>query len=132
MIPILIGNFALFFAIATAAPLCVLPAKDTVEEIYSKGDQNVRLSSKQNLFVTLGIVTCCYLLAIAVPNIGDAMTLVGSTTNPAVGFILPILFYWKTLNNTSIFSCEKMVALIVAVVIIAVSCMSLVNFFITL
>ena len=132
VIPILIGNFALFFAIATAAPLCVLPAKDTVEEIYSKGDQNVRLSSKQNLFVTLGIVTSCYLLAIAVPNIGDAMTLVGSTTNPAVGFILPILFYWKTLKNTSIFSCEKMVALIVAIVIIAVSCMSLVNFFITL
>lgn len=46
VIPILIGNFALFFAIATAAPLCVLPAKDTVEEIYSKGDPNVRLNSK--------------------------------------------------------------------------------------
>ena len=34
----MIGNFALFFAIATAAPLVVLPAKDTVEEIVSKGN----------------------------------------------------------------------------------------------
>lgn len=74
----------------------------------------------------------CYLLAIAVPNIGDAMTLVGSTTNPAVGFILPILFYWKTLKNTSILSCKKITALLVATVIIAVSIMSLVNFFMTL
>ena len=42
--PILIGNFALFFAIATAAPLVVLPAKDTVEEIVAKGNPNRRLS----------------------------------------------------------------------------------------
>lgn len=42
--PIVVGNFALFFAIATAAPLVVLPAKDTVEEIISKGNPNRRLS----------------------------------------------------------------------------------------
>ena len=28
-----IGNFALFFAVAAASPLVVLPAKDTIEEI---------------------------------------------------------------------------------------------------
>ena len=38
VVPITIGNFALFFAIASAAPLVVLPAKDTVEEIIAKGD----------------------------------------------------------------------------------------------
>ena len=43
---ILIGNFALFFAIATAAPLVVLPAKDTVEEIVANNNPNRRLSNK--------------------------------------------------------------------------------------
>ena len=33
---ITIGNFALFFAVTSAAPLVVLPAKDTVEEILGK------------------------------------------------------------------------------------------------
>ena len=97
-IPILIGNFALFFAIATAAPLCVLPAKDTVEEIIAKGNAERRLSKKENLLVTLGLVVVCYLLSIAIPSISAAMTLVGSTTNPAVGFILPIIFYWKSIE----------------------------------
>jgi len=34
--------------------------------------------------VTFGIVLACYALAIFIPNIGDAMTIVGATTNPAV------------------------------------------------
>lgn len=96
-VPITVGNFALFFAILTAAPLCVLPAKDTVEEIYLQGKRS--LNKKENLIVTLLIVTVCYLLALFIPNIGAAMTIVGSTTNPAVGFILPIVFYFKTIPN---------------------------------
>lgn len=35
-IAILLGNFALFFAVMAAAPLCVLPAKDVVEELFWK------------------------------------------------------------------------------------------------
>mmetsp|Transcript_93983 Transcript_93983/g.129443 ORF Transcript_93983/g.129443 Transcript_93983/m.129443 type:complete len:90 (-) Transcript_93983:214-483(-) len=31
------GNFALFFAISSAAPLVLLPAKDTIEEIFCRG-----------------------------------------------------------------------------------------------
>ena len=86
--PIMIGNFALFFAIATAAPLVVLPAKDTVDEIVSKGNSNRRLSTKENVGVTFTLVFVSYLLSIVIPSIRDAMSLVGSTTNPAVGFIL--------------------------------------------
>ena len=97
-IPILIGNFAPFFAIATAAPLVVLPAKDTVEEMVAKGDPNRRLNKKENLLTTLGLIFTCYILASVIPSISDAMTLVGSTTNPAVGFILPIIFYWKSIE----------------------------------
>ena len=85
-VPIDIGNFALFFAVATASPLCVLPAKDTLEEIISKGNPQRRLSSKENLLVTFLLILACYGLSIFIPNIGAAMTLVGSTTNPAVSF----------------------------------------------
>ena len=35
-IPIEIGAFALLFAIICAAPLCVLPSKDTIEELLYK------------------------------------------------------------------------------------------------
>lgn len=134
LVPITIGNFALFFAIATAAPLVVLPAKDTVEEIKMKGDPNRSLSPKENLLVTFGLVFACYLLSILIPSISDAMTLVGSTTNPAVGFILPIVFYWKTLSNEGVplASCQKITALLVAMFIIVISILSLVNFFLTL
>ena len=106
VIPILIGNFALFFAIATAAPLVVLPAKDTVEEIIAKGDATRRLSKKENLVVTICLIIVCFLLAIAIPNIKAVMTLVGSTTNPAVGFILPIIFYWKSIEKDNVPVCS--------------------------
>jgi len=66
-----------------------------------------------------------------IPNIKAVMTLVGSTTNPAVGFILPIIFYWKSIENDKVplCSCKKMTALTVALFIIAISVLSLVNFF---
>ena len=131
VVPIIIGNFALFFAIATAAPLVVLPAKDTVEEIIADGNPNRRMSKKENLMVTAILVTASYLLACVIPSISDAMTLVGSTTNPAVGFILPIIFYWKSVekDNVSTFSCQKITAMLVAAFIIVISILSLTNFF---
>ena len=129
--PILIGNFALFFAIATAAPLVVLPAKDTIEDIVAKGNPERRLSNKENLITTLSLIVICYLLSIVIPSISAAMTLVGSTTNPAVGFILPIIFYWKTIENDGIPMCSmtKITALVVATFIICISMLSLYNFF---
>ena len=57
------------------------------------------------------------------------MTIVGSTINPTVGFILPIVFYWKVKKDTPLLSCTKISAIIVAVVIVIVSVLSLVNFF---
>ena len=131
VIPILVGNFALFFAIASAAPLVVLPAKDTVEEIVAKGNPNRRLTKKENLITTLCLIVVCFLLSIVIPSISDAMTLVGSTTNPAVGFILPIIFYWKSIepDNVPICSLKKITALTVSIFIILISIMSLVNFF---
>ena len=134
VIPILVGNFALFFAIATAAPLVVLPAKDTVEEIVANGNPNRRLSNKENLVCTLSLITVSYLLSIVIPSISAAMTLVGSTTNPAVGFIFPIIFYWKSIeaDDVPLLSCKKITAMVVAGFIIIISCLSLTNFFMSI
>ena len=35
-VAIQIGNFALLFSVMAAAPLCVLPSKDTIEELFYK------------------------------------------------------------------------------------------------
>jgi hypothetical protein len=65
----------------TAAPLCVLPAKDTVEELFWKKDG---MTMKINVLVTLGIVSVCYILAIFITQISYAITIAGCTTNPMV------------------------------------------------
>ena len=72
---------------AAASPLVVLPAKDTIEEILSGGRGGrikALLSPEANIMITFLLVFLCYSLALFIPNIGEAMTIVGSTTNPAV------------------------------------------------
>ena len=71
----------MFFAVMTAAPLCVLPAKDTVEELFWKKEG---MSTKVNALVALAIVFVCFLLSILIDKIGDAITLAGATINPVV------------------------------------------------
>jgi len=42
--------FGLVFAIFAAAPVCVLPCKDTIEELFYR---NEGMNKKQNFFITL-------------------------------------------------------------------------------
>jgi len=74
----------------------VLPAKDTYEELAYP---ETGMSTKQNLIVTLIMSTVCFGLAVAIPGIGDAITILGCTTNPIIGFILPIVFYLKIIDD---------------------------------
>ena len=60
------------------------------------------------------------------------MTIVGSTINPVVGFIIPIALYWPQIKEKSICSKEKLLAIAVGVFIVVVSVLSLVNFFVEL
>jgi amino acid permease len=109
----------------TAAPLCVLPAKDTVEELFWKEEG---LNKKINALVTLALVFICFLLSILIEKIGDAITLAGATINPVIGFIIPVIFYWKVNEDLPISSKEKILSLLSAVIIIVVSIMSLGQF----
>ena len=71
----------MFFAVMASAPICVLPAKDTVEELFFKKEG---LDRKRNVLVTLGLVVVCFLLSISFDQIGDAITVAGATINPVV------------------------------------------------
>lgn len=53
------------------------------------------MTSRENTLVTFVLILACYLPAVLIPEIGDALTLIGATTNPLVGFIFPIIFYLK-------------------------------------
>jgi hypothetical protein len=67
--------------VITAAPLSVLPAKDTVEELFWKEEG---MNKKINALVTLALVFVCFILSIMIDGIGDAITLAGAITNPLV------------------------------------------------
>ena len=71
-----IGKIAILFAIVSAAPLCLLPAKDTCEELWWKKNG---MNKKINFFITLILTFACWFLAIFIKTIGDAMTLSGAT-----------------------------------------------------
>lgn len=126
------GNIAFSIAIVTlllavfcAAPICVLPSKDSFEElVYAENG----MGNKQNTMVTLGMVIGCYIFAVVIPGIGDALTILGSTTNPLVGFIFPIIFYLKL--NPEIALWRKILAWTVMIFTSVVSIAGLVIFII--
>jgi len=86
-----VGNFCLLFSVITAAPLCVLPSKDSIEELLYK---DKGMTMKQNLVVTILLLSACMIPALFIDGIGDAMVLVGSTINPVIGFFMPVYFHW--------------------------------------
>jgi amino acid permease len=116
-------------AIVTAAPLCVLPAKDSIEEIWFKKDG---LNKKNNVLVTLFVITVCFLLSLVIPGIGYAITLSGCTTSPAIGFFIPILFYFKTHPEESRGSPKKIICMIIFAVILVASVLGFYNFIVSL
>jgi hypothetical protein len=66
-------------------PLLFLPAKETVEVLWLKGER--RMTKDENIKCTFILVFISYIFAIFVPSIGDAMALAGCTTNPMVRHI---------------------------------------------
>lgn len=141
---IAIGSIAQFISVMTSFPLCVLPSKEAIEEMFWKESSVLRDSSspdqssplkdqtmsfKANFLVTFLLCTASYLLALFLNTLGDAITIVGSTTNPVVGFIIPIMFYWRLHQDQPFCSRGKVLSLIVAVLVIAVSVIDLLNFF---
>jgi hypothetical protein len=55
-------------------------------------------------------VTVSFFISLAIPNIGDAMTILGATTNSAIGFLFPIVYYLKLEHKAPRFATHKVVA----------------------
>jgi amino acid permease len=83
--------FGILIVITFASPFCVLPMKDSIEEVRGKG----KLDPKTNAIVTILICVVCSLMSFGLTSLGTVATLLGATTNSAIGFWLPILFYLR-------------------------------------
>ncbi|CDW86898.1 UNKNOWN [Stylonychia lemnae] len=82
------GNLSSFLSVLAATPLCILPAKETVEELLY---QDRIMTKKQNIIWTFILLFISYFFALFIPSIGDAMALAGCTTNPMVNFSIMIV-----------------------------------------
>mmetsp|Transcript_1472 Transcript_1472/g.1719 ORF Transcript_1472/g.1719 Transcript_1472/m.1719 type:complete len:217 (-) Transcript_1472:217-867(-) len=69
-----IAILALLFTVMTSVPIILLPAKNDFESVFF-GTKT--MTTKQNVIVTLGISVFCWLLAISVPQISDAISILG-------------------------------------------------------
>lgn len=75
------------------------------------------------------IIICAWGIAILVPTIGDAMTILGATTNSGIGFLLPIIFYLKIeKENGGPWTKDKILSYIVFVTICICSAIELYSY----
>ena len=106
-----------------ACPFTILPCKDSIEAIVG-----YKLSFKQNLMWTLIIVGVSCIIAVPVLSIGAMMTILGATTNSAIGFFLPIAFYLKHERKTPRYTNEKIACYVLFVFITLSSIATLTTF----
>ena len=86
--------FGILIVVAFASPYCTLPIKDSIEEVRGKG----KFSKKENLAWSTIIVFICCAISCAFTSFGSISTILGATTNSAIGFLLPVVFYLKVEN----------------------------------
>jgi len=55
-------------------------------------------------------VTVSFAISLAIPNIGDAMTILGATTNSGIGFLFPIVYYLKLERKAPKYSSRRIIA----------------------
>lgn len=76
-------QFAFLFyglVVFMACPIILKPIKDSISNRLWKG----RLTSKSNVSLTMLLVALCYLFALIVPIVSDAIHVLGCTTSPFV------------------------------------------------
>ena len=116
--------FGILIVVAFATPFSILPMKDSIEEVRAKGP----LNKQENIKWTSILVAVCCILSCAVLSIGQVMTILGATTNSAIGFLLPIAFYLRVENKTSKYTNKKIAAYILFVFICVSSVLTLTLF----
>jgi amino acid permease len=114
--------FVMSIGVVLSTPLSVLPCKDAIEELIL--GQTRIFSDLEDACVTVLVITACCMFALVLPNIGDALVVVGATTNPVIGFILPCAF-WLKIDKRPKDHPKRILAILVTVVVTALSICSL-------
>ena len=120
-IGIYISLFGILIVVTFASPFCVLPMKDSVEEVRGKG----KLEKKDNIKWTFILVFICMIISFGLTSLGTVATILGATTNSAIGFWLPIMFYLKVERKTSKWTNTKICAYLLFGFVAFSSCMTL-------
>ena len=76
--------------------------------------------------MTLGLIILNCVIAIFIPNIGAAMTLVGSSIDPIIGFIMPVVFYWPYMKDKPWYDKDKIFSTLTVIIITVASTLSLI------
>ena len=72
------------------------------------------------MVVTLVMNLICYVLAVAIPNVGTCIAITGATINPLIGYIFPIVFYLQ-LDQSPKNSRAKLLSQLILFLVIACS-----------
>ena len=107
-IPIYIALFGMMIVVVFATPFCVLPTKDSIEEVRNK-----KLTNTENIVITFLICWLTCGISCAFQNITLPIQILGATTNSAIGFLLPIAYYLKMERKTSRWTNMKIISYIV-------------------
>ncbi len=104
-IPMYFCYFGIIIVVTVAIPYCVLPIKDSIEQA-----SGVPFTRKINFIVTgLTVLSACA-ISLVVEDPPTIMTILGATTNSAIGFLLPITFYLSLEKDSPKFTLTKVAA----------------------
>ena len=106
--PIYIALFGMMVVVVFASPFCILPTKDSIEEVRNK-----KFTPKENICWTFVLCWTSCIISCAFSSIKTPMTILGATTNSAIGFLLPILYYLKMEKRTSPYTNMKIICYII-------------------
>ena len=120
-IPIYISLFGMMIVVVFATPFCVLPTKDSIEEVRNK-----KFTPKENICWTLILVWCSCAVACAFKSIKTPIAILGATTNSAIGFLFPIMYYLKMEKRTSPYTNMKIICYIIFIFICVSSVIELI------
>jgi len=119
---------ALCVAIIVAIPMSIIPLKEVIEDTYFKGTLKRTMNKQDNFNTTVVVILASLGMALVIPNIGDAITICGVTTNPFIGFFIPIALYWKAIPHKPWYSWEKVKMIFVAALIAVASILAIIQF----
>ena len=121
---IYISLFGICLVVLFATPFTVLPTKDSIEEIWGK-----KLNNTMNIIVTLVIVVVSMAFSLRLTNISTVMAFLGATTNSAVGFLLPIVYFWHVEKKKPWFDTMKLLSYFFFGFVLISSCIELYTLF---